>query len=255
MRSMSTSEEVTDAYAQWKHWKPEQFLQFRPAKANYFDWHVGRATGIRGRALQILEVGFGNGEFLGWARTKGHVITGVELNKHLVHLATRAGFDAHSDLTDIDPSLQFDLVVAFDVLEHIPADQIQEFLGALKRLLKERGTMLFRFPNAESPLGCIYQNGDITHVNALGVSKILQLCELNGLSLLHSGDALPLLSLPMRRMPRALLATLIRNSLQFVLGPLLLGHAVRIAANEVVVLGIDHSDRDKNTQTDSKGAV
>jgi SAM-dependent methyltransferase len=252
---MKPTNDATDTYARWKHWDPEQFMQFRRDKAEYFEWHLKRAAGERTRALEILEVGFGNGEFLGWARTKGYAITGVELNEHLVRLANKAGVKAYSDLADIGPSLQFDVVVAFDVLEHIPPNQILEFLSTLKRLLKERGTMLFRFPNAESPLGSIYQNGDITHVNALGVSKILQLCELNGLSLLHSGDAISLMSLSLRRIPRALIAKLIRSTLQCLLGPLLLGHAVRIAANEVVVLGIDHSGRDKNALADSKVVV
>jgi 2-polyprenyl-3-methyl-5-hydroxy-6-metoxy-1,4-benzoquinol methylase len=251
---MNTADDVTDAYSHWKHWKSEQFLQFRREKAEYFDWHVSRATGKQTRALNILEVGFGNGEFLGWARAKGHEITGVELNGHLVHLATKTGFKAYTDVADIGAGTQFDLVVAFDVLEHIPAIHIQEFLTTLKRLLRHQGTMLFRFPNAESPLGCFYQHGDITHVNALGVSKILQLCELTGLSLLHNGDSLPLMSMPLRRMPRALMAALIRLVLQFVLGPMLLGHAVRVAANEVVVLGITPSECDQKTRSVFKGA-
>jgi len=230
-----------DDYANWKHWQPESFLQFRPEKANYFDWHVQRATKEHCGSLKILEVGFGNGEFLGWASKKGHVVTGVELSNHLVQMALSAGFDAHNDLALVPTDSQFDLVVAFDVLEHIPPDQIQEFLVQLSGLLKPEGTMLFRFPNAESPLGCFYQNGDITHINALGVSKIRQICESINSTLVHNGDALPLEKLPLRSLPRAMLAKFIRSTLQLVLGPLLLGHSVRIAANEVVVISRAHA--------------
>lgn len=234
---MPNTETVTDAYADWKHWKPDQFLRFTGAKSTYFQWHTNRAAHVHQNTLKILEMGFGNGEYLGWALHNGHQVAGVELSTHLLKLAKQAGILAVHDVDELQATEKFDLVVAFDVLEHIAPDQLPQFLLKLSNLLVPRGTMLFRFPNAESPLGSFYQNGDITHVNALGVSKILQLCKLTNLKLLHEGDSLPLGAIPWRALPRAIVAHLVRTTLQWVLGPLLLGHSVRIAANEVVVLG------------------
>lgn len=233
---MAPTSANSDPYANWKHWLPEEFLQMRPEKARYFDWHVGRATGGSGKKLRILEIGFGNGEFLGWARARGHHIVGLELSKHLVQLARSAGFEAHDDIEELPAEMHFDLIVGIDVLEHIAPTEIGAFLHRLRGLLSKQETMLFRFPNAESPLGSIYQHGDVTHVNALGVSKMLQLCASTGLALKCQGEALPLRTLPLRSLPRGVTSLIIRSTLQFVLGRLLLGHPIRIAANEMVVL-------------------
>ena len=87
----------------------------------------------------------------------------------------------------------FDLVVAFDVLEHVPPAEALAFLRALLRVLRPGGCVLLRFPNADSPFGLAHQNADVTHLNTIGRGKVLywaQLLQADVLAL--HGQAQPL---------------------------------------------------------------
>jgi SAM-dependent methyltransferase len=225
-----------DAYGHWKNWRAEDFGIFEDAQSHYFQWHVDRATGLTGRRLRVLELGYGNGAFMGWARANGHDIVGVELNPHLIVGARAAGYSAVPTVSELPTGQEFDLVVGFDVLEHIGPDELPRTLLSLRDRLAEDGRMMFRFPNAESPLGCVYQNGDVTHVNALGVSKIRQLSASLDLHLLHWGEPLPWRVLPMRKRPKAWLVERWRSFLEWAIGDVLIGHPISFTANEVVVL-------------------
>lgn len=228
---------MRDEYISWKDWKREDFGVFTEDESRYFDWHVRRAVDKSTRKLRVLEIGFGNGGFLNWARLRGHEVTGVELSEELVARAQVAGYRSFAATAAAGGQGAFDLIVGFDVLEHIEMSTLQTMLRDFRSQLAPEGRMLFRFPNSESPMGVIYQNGDITHVTRLGVSSMRQICNLTGLKLLHSGDVLPWRSYPLRKRPRKMFAAVVRQYVQWILGDVMLGHPVRIAANEVVVLG------------------
>lgn len=227
---------MTDAYVGWKHWQAEDFGRFSENERTYFDWHLHRACGRVPSKLRILEIGFGNGSFMGWAKQLGHDVTGLELSDELVQRARQAGFSAASDLRELPEATRFDLIVGFDVIEHIDLESLKTWLQMLAGRLTPEGRMMFRFPNAESPLGAVYQNGDITHVTRLGVSSMRQICGLTGLELLSSGDTLPWQALPLKKRPRQLVASLVRGFIEWVLARNLYGHRVNVAPNELVVL-------------------
>ncbi len=227
---------MTDLYVGWKHWKPEDFGRFSENEKNYFDWHLRRACNRTGSKLQILEIGFGNGSFMGWASQLGHEVTGLELSEELVLRARMAGFQAASELGELPESSKFDLIVGFDVIEHIDLESLKSWLRTLSARLAPEGRMMFRFPNSESPLGAVYQNGDLTHVTRLGVSSMRQLCRLTELELLCSGNTVPWQALPLKKRPRQLMANLIKRFVEWILARNFYGHTVNIAPNELVVL-------------------
>jgi hypothetical protein len=70
-------------------------------------------------------------------------------------------------LTEL-PEKSFDLVVAFDVLEHLSIDQIMDTFVQARRLLVDNGAFLVRFPNGDSTLSAPYQHGDSTHITTIG---------------------------------------------------------------------------------------
>jgi SAM-dependent methyltransferase len=161
-------------YMNWKEWGIRTFAQLNISDKRYFD------SELKGLLIKdviplprILEIGFGNGKFLQYCLDCGWDITGTEINPLLVQTAQEKGFHAilSEDLVELADE-QFDLVVAFDVLEHIPQDKIIFFLTQIKRVLKQDGVCLLRFPNGDSPFGLANQNGDITHVTAIGSEKI-----------------------------------------------------------------------------------
>lgn len=184
-------------YEGWKRWSPESFGQYSPLEAAYFELEIAR-TGLLPEAnLQVLELGFGNGTFAGWARDMHLSYTGTELIGGLVERATRAGIRAVSndvELTSVAYAGTLDLAVAFDVFEHLELGALQAVLKELRGLLRPGGCVLARVPSGDSPFGRAIFHGDLTHRLALGSSAIHQLAGLCGLDVVEIGPP----SLPLR---------------------------------------------------------
>jgi SAM-dependent methyltransferase len=163
----------SDQYLNWKSWDSGNFGALSPGDEKYFSREVQR-TGLQlPPKAKVLEIGFGSGGFLRYGAKRQWEMTGLEANEKLVDMAKQQGFAAHDSgsLAKFADDT-FDLVVAFDVLEHIPQDEMVSFLAGIKRVLKDGGCFLARFPNGDSPFGMLYQNGDPTHVTAMGLGKV-----------------------------------------------------------------------------------
>lgn len=181
-------------YLAWKSWGDSGFGILSRSTEKYYEAELKRAGVLDKRELKVLEVGFGNGDFMTFCQRRGWSVTGTEINPELVEIGKAAGFDARiaSDLDDLDAD-SFDLVVTIDVLEHIPPDGTIFFLKSLLRVLRPGGSLVAHFPNADSPFGLYNQNGDVTHVNAIGTGKARYYAHAAGADLvfLH-GEARPI---------------------------------------------------------------
>ena len=114
----------------------------------------------------FLDIGFGSGGLLGWARQQGAIVSGVEIQEKLIKEARKAGIEVYKELNEV-PSDRYDIVTGFDLLEHLPLNEIPLFLDEIMRITKPLGVVLFRFPNCQSSAGLINQFGDHTHVTML----------------------------------------------------------------------------------------
>lgn len=183
-------EEVRASYVEWKNWQTETFATFTRFDAASF---TAELDGLlpAGTIVRVLELGFGNGPFLGWCRARGFAYCGVEIDAEMRRRAQELGIDAFPSI--FDPSLgayeqQIDVVVAFDVLEHIEQHELARTLSQINRLLRPGGHFVARFPNGDSPFGRVNQHGDLTHVTTLGRSKLQQLAQLSGMELVSFTD-------------------------------------------------------------------
>jgi len=158
------------------------FYSQYPARKNWFGTADYRSHGDRfakelHRAKtppqgRLLEIGFGDGLFLDWARAEGFTVEGIELNADFCAAARSRGHavecgDAVKLLEGRND--RYDLVVLFDVLEHLRIDEIVQLLRSLRACLAADGKVLATFPNGQSPFGRVYQHGDVTHVTTLSV--------------------------------------------------------------------------------------
>lgn len=187
--------EYGDPYLTWKDWDAAGFAQLRKTDAIYFDAELARTGAALPPGSQVLEVGFGNGGFLRYGRQRNWAMQGTEVNPALVETARRHGFDAiHTDTLQVFADASFDLVAAFDVLEHIPSEHLLGFLAEIRRVLKPGGVCISRFPNGDSPFGLLNQNADVTHVNVMGSGKCRYFIAKLGLEPVRvGGEAEPLL--------------------------------------------------------------
>lgn len=176
-------------YLGFKRWNLADFARLEETERAYFAAEMAAFPQLR--VTRALEVGFGLGAFLQFGRERGWRMSGTEAIAELVEAARAAGFDAHpADALAALPPRAFDLITAFDVLEHIPLPELPGFLGTLAGLLAPGGLLLCRFPNGDSPFGQPWQNGDPTHCTVLGEVRMGYLAHSAGLRVVHfAGEA------------------------------------------------------------------
>ncbi|OAL77851.1 hypothetical protein AY606_10395 [Acinetobacter sp. SFB] len=165
---------IYDGYLEWKNWG-ESFGLIDDCTRRYYDLELKKIEGnLKGQNIRVLEIGFGNGSFLTYALERGWSVYGIEVNDDLITIANKKGFQVCSTMDYLEDNV-FDLIVAFDVLEHITSNELIEFTVKIKSKLKNGGFFVARFPNGDSPIGMKNQNGDLTHLNCIGSNKIIQL--------------------------------------------------------------------------------
>lgn len=101
----------------------------------------------------ILDVGCGDGRFLGLLGEKITRRLGIDLSARAIGFAR--AFHPHIDyrcaaLEEIEEI--FDLVTAIEVLEHIPDDQLNGFIKALADRIKSGGELLISVPTTVVPV-------------------------------------------------------------------------------------------------------
>jgi len=69
----------------------------------------------------------------------------------------------------------FDVIAAYDVLEHLSIPEINITLDAIAKMLKPGGELMLRFPNGQSPFGRFLQHADHTHRSTLSLAILDQL--------------------------------------------------------------------------------
>lgn len=211
---------INNKYINWKNWDSSSFGKISKLEHAYFKDSI-KLMQLE-KSHKVLEIGFGNGSFLNFLKKNNYSCEGVDTNNHLVDLALKNNFIAHKSLDDIDPDKKFDLIVLFDVIEHIPENDIELFLIKLSSVLETSGSVLLRFPNGSSPLGLANQHGDVTHCNIITVPKLNYWCTNSNLKIVfYRGDTMPfifrhnLLKMP-SRMLRIFLYALIERIIRII---------------------------------------
>jgi 2-polyprenyl-3-methyl-5-hydroxy-6-metoxy-1,4-benzoquinol methylase len=173
----------------------------------------------------VLEVGFGSGSFLRWARDSGAHVAGSDIIDDLVVAASAADFEtvsAEIAVAAAENRSRFDLIAAFDVFEHLSKQEILTYLRCFEEMLKVGGEAILRFPNGQSPFGLPLQHGDATHRTALAPMHFTQFCTGTRLEVVYQGRSkLPTGRFGARkivRLARLCVQTMIESSLRFIYG-------------------------------------
>jgi 2-polyprenyl-3-methyl-5-hydroxy-6-metoxy-1,4-benzoquinol methylase len=168
-----SNDELYFAYDYWKGWTNP--FTFSAEEAAYF---AGETLGVKIANADVLEIGFGSGNFLAWARDQGGRISGTEINSRMLSSASLHNVRLlPRDFTTVANHYleAFDTICAFDVFEHLDVDEVKSQLKACETMLRVGGHIILRFPNGQSPFGLLCQNGDPTHRSALSRRVIEQL--------------------------------------------------------------------------------
>lgn len=162
-----------ESYTDWKGWG-DYFACGALDRARFaIDF-----AGINLMGRNLLEIGFGPGALLAWAREQGARIAGSEFNAESLAAARNAGVPLVAPDFEHTGALEdesLDIVVAYDVFEHLDAPTLKAKLAAIEQALRPGGLLVLRYPNGQSPFGLPSQHGDVTHLQALSEMKITQL--------------------------------------------------------------------------------
>lgn len=176
-------ESAYDGYRRWKGWN--NLFQPQPYETAMF---TAEFSGITLLGKNLLDVGFGSGALLGWARSRGATVAGVEIQAGLREAAQLHGIRAYAELAEAGTGT-YDLVTIFDVLEHLAREDILLLLSEIFRVTRPSAEVVIRVPNCQSPLGLINQLGDPTHLTMLSGPILGCLLEDAGFEVTATRDA------------------------------------------------------------------
>ena len=140
------------------------------------------------RNARIVEVGAGYGAFVSLARAAGYsAVEGYDCAQDQVAASQDRGVEGinQADLLGIlaaMPSESCDVIVAFDVIEHLKKDELLCCADSVYRVLRKGGRWLIHVPNAESPMFGRIRYGDLTHEIAFTSRSLRQLLTTIGFS-------------------------------------------------------------------------
>lgn len=107
---------------------------------------AGRFARLAPPPAAVLDVGCGNGQFLGLAKEAGYEVQGIDVSESAAGMCRKRGIPAFSgDFLTAQFSRRYDLVTLWDVTEHLrePA----RFLGRARDLLNPNGILVLKIPS------------------------------------------------------------------------------------------------------------
>jgi 2-polyprenyl-3-methyl-5-hydroxy-6-metoxy-1,4-benzoquinol methylase len=140
------------------YYESEDYISHTDGKRSLFErlYHIIKNIALKNKVKLInshsekgalLDIGAGTGDFLVAAKKEGWKTTGIEPSLKAKTIAISKGVDFVDNLSDLKDH-SFDVITMWHVLEHVP--NLEEYLVALKRLLKPTGTILIAVPNFKS---------------------------------------------------------------------------------------------------------
>jgi len=149
------------------------------------------------RESDIVDLGCGCGALVLFLQQAGYRnVQGVETSPDQVEFARQLGVSSVVS-GDLVPFLRnsaaevFDVVVAFDVIEHFYKDEVLEIMDQAYRVLRPGGRLIVHVPNAEGIFGSRIFWSDFTHEMAFTREGLRQLTCACGFSSVEFGEGLP----------------------------------------------------------------
>lgn len=163
---------------------------FRPRQA-YIN-HIIKRHFPPSRTAKILDIGCGHGAFLYFLSKAGFMNAhGIDISPEQITEAAKLGIanvsceSAVNYLQKIQDA-QLDVVLLFDILEHLDGPDLLQLLDEVYRVLCRGGLCLIHVPNGEGIFGMGVRWGDLTHSWAFTQGSARQMLLATGFSHIES---------------------------------------------------------------------
>lgn len=118
--------------------------------------------------IKILDIGCGRGYLLMALQSMGYTnIAGIDIDEGQIEGCKKNNVPGilveNSDEYLKEHENEYDVVILFDVLEHIPTDDTVHFLKHIRSSLKTGGILFCKVPNANNLVSSRWQYNDWTH--------------------------------------------------------------------------------------------
>ncbi len=176
--------QIYDKYITSGYFKQNTDLSDKKIKKefNFFDRNIFSHLS-KNRKSKILEIGFGTGIFLKYLKDNGFSnFEGIEVGKEQFRFVknniTRKVHLVGDTLNFLGKKNNFyDAIIMLDVLEHIPKNQIFEFIIKVRSSLKKNGKLILRVPNGSNSFNIDLFYADFTHETIFTEKSIRQIAK------------------------------------------------------------------------------
>ena len=149
---------------------------------------IEKALGFRTGGGQALDVGCGaGGRVVRALQQHNYSVTGVDVSSEMIRFATSNHPDEtfiNQDIVTWDANEQFDFVVAWDSIFHLPLDAQKPVVEKLCALLAVDGVLIYTFGNGVGEHTDEWRD-DTFYYSSIGINENLRLVIEHGLTILH----------------------------------------------------------------------
>ena len=149
---------------------------------------VKRALAMASSHGKALDVGCGSGgRFVRLLQERGFEVTGIDASAEMINLAQKNHPDSvfiQGDICEWSSEEQFDFILVWDCLFHLPLNKQKPVLSKLCRMLSNGGILIHTFGDG---IGEHTDNwhGQEFRYSSIGISQNIEILHDNQLSLLH----------------------------------------------------------------------
>jgi len=124
----------------------------------------------------LADIGCGDGRFLREvsSRFPGNRLLGVDCSERAINLAKAMNPDLDYACADIcsqeEPPESFDVVTLIEVLEHIPVEDVDDFVSAFSRYVKPDGRLILTVPHTNKSV----QAKHYQHFDSESLTKVVE---------------------------------------------------------------------------------
>lgn len=133
------------------------------------------------RDVRVLDLGCGSGAVIYFLLEAGYRnVFGIDTSAEQIAQARELGI-SEVEQSDVFSFLQgaksesYDVVIAFDIIEHLTKPELFELAGEIYRVLTPGGLWIVHAPNAEGVFGARIRYADLTHEQAFTRESMEQL--------------------------------------------------------------------------------